>query len=105
MKTGNIFSVETADFEKEVFETLVDNEAVIIERIVSSGHRSPQSGWYDQEKDEWVLLLKGSAEVVFEDQAVVKLRVGDFVHIPSHCKHKVSWTDPDQATLWLAVHF
>jgi cupin 2 domain-containing protein len=29
---------------------------------------------------------------------------GDHVHIPAHRRHRVEWTDPAQATVWLAVH-
>lgn len=105
MRSENIFSAIPDNLEKEVFEKLAGNDAVTIERIISKGHRSPESGWYDLEKNEWVLLLKGSAELIFEDQTTVKLKAGDFVHIPPRKKHKVTWTDPDQETFWLAVYF
>jgi cupin 2 domain-containing protein len=29
---------------------------------------------------------------------------GDWVHIAAHRRHRVEWTDPTQATIWLAVH-
>jgi len=61
----NIFDRIPEDLEKEVFEALVDGERVKIERIISKGHRSPESGWYDQEQNEWVLLLRGEAVFVF----------------------------------------
>jgi cupin 2 domain-containing protein len=30
---------------------------------------------------------------------------GAYVHIPAHRKHRVEWTDPNQPTIWLAVHY
>jgi len=32
------------------------------------------------------------------------LRPGDWVAIPAHARHRVAWTDPDQPTVWLALH-
>jgi len=101
----NIFDRIPEDLEKEVFEALVDGERVKIERIISKGHRSPESGWYDQEQNEWVLLLRGEAVLSFYDQPSVHLHVGDFIHIPAHQKHKVDWTTPQEETIWLAVHY
>ncbi|MDR4516327.1 MAG: cupin domain-containing protein [Nitrosomonas sp.] len=101
----NIFSAVPVDLEKEVFEVLVSSAAVTIERIISKGHRSPTNGWYDQVKNEWVLVLKGSAELTFADQTTIRLGEGDFIHLPPHKKHRVSWTDPDKETFWLAVHY
>ncbi len=105
MRPENIFTAVAANTDKEVFDVLVNNAVITIERIVSKGHRSPETGWYDQEKNEWVLLLKGSAELTFADQTIIRLEAGDFVQIPPHRKHKVSWTDPDRETFWLAVHY
>jgi cupin 2 domain-containing protein len=105
MKTQNIFESIPDDLEQEIFEQLVNSEHVTIERIISKGHTSPESGWYDQEENEWVLVLKGEAMLSFEDQPSVHLHEGDFISIPSHKKHKVDRTDPGGATIWLAVHY
>jgi len=101
----NIFDAIPDHLEAELFEQLVGSEQVQIERIVSKGHNSSESGWYDQEKNEWVILLKGEAILAFEDQSSVHLKEGDFINIPAHRKHKVDWTTPDQETIWLAVHY
>jgi cupin 2 domain-containing protein len=29
---------------------------------------------------------------------------GDWLEIPARCRHRVAWTDPNQETVWLAVH-
>ena len=105
MKPQNIFSNIPHNPEKELFESLIKHDTVTIERIISKGQKSPESGWYDQEKNEWVMVLKGRAVLAFEDQSSIQLNEGDFINIPSHKKHKVAWTDPDNETIWLAVHY
>jgi len=77
-----------------------------VERIVSHGHCSPDGFWYDQDENEWVILLKGSAGLRFEDQdSVLVLNPGDYLHINGHQRHRVEWTDPKQETIWLAVYY
>jgi cupin 2 domain-containing protein len=88
----------------ELFTTLLDAANVRIERIVSHGHASPEGFWYNQDDDEWVLVLKGAARLRFEDETVA-MKPGDFVNIPAHKKHRVEWTTPDEPTIWLAVHY
>ncbi|GGX80799.1 hypothetical protein GCM10007160_05000 [Litchfieldella qijiaojingensis] len=109
MKTAtamkNLFESILEDLDNEVFEDIVSSESVKVERIVSKGHRSPASGWYDQERHEWVVVLKGKAVLAFEYEEDLVLRPGDHVDIPAHKKHRVKWTDPNQETIWLAVHY
>ena len=105
MKLKNIFESIPDNLDKEIFEQLLQSEHVKIERIISKGHRSPESGWYDEEKNEWVLLLKGGADISFEDGEKVNLKAGNHINIPAHRLHKVSWTDPETETIWLAVHY
>ena len=102
---NNIFDAIPRNLEAEVFERLVESEFVTIERIISKGHKSPESGWYDQDKNEWVMVLSGEAVLLFEDGSSVNLKAGDFIDIPAHKKHKVEWTAPDIETIWLAVHY
>ncbi|WP_281557569.1 cupin domain-containing protein [Thalassomonas sp. RHCl1] len=101
----NIFEHIPADLSEEVFEQLAGNDKVQIERIVSKGQSSPESGWYDQAHNEWVMVLKGRAKLCFEDLREITLGPGDHLDIKAHQKHKVSWTDPDVETIWLAVHY
>jgi cupin 2 domain-containing protein len=90
---------------EEVFEQVFDAGPVRIERIVSRGHTSPASGWYDQVEHEWVLVLQGSGKILFEGGREFLLRVGDHLHIPAHQRHRVAWTDPVAVTIWLAVFY
>lgn len=105
LKPNNIYASIPDGSGKEIFEDLLKTNKVIIERIISTGQRSPESGWYDQESNEWVLVLKGNATLAFEDQKSIDLNEGDYINIPSHTKHKVTWTDPDRETIWLAIHY
>jgi cupin 2 domain-containing protein len=92
--------------DAEQIIALVATETVRIERIVSTGQASPPGFWYDQDRAEWVLLLAGSAGLLFEGEGEPRvLRSGDYLLIPAHRRHRVVWTDAAQPTVWLAVHF
>lgn len=106
MKPDNIFSKIPDDIPEEIFETIISSDTVIIERIISKGQSSAEGFWYDQEKNEWVILLKGAARIGFENQEEpVHMKAGDYIHIPAHCRHRVEWTDPDCTTIWIALFF
>lgn len=104
METPNLFHNIPKDLPEEVLETLASNGQIRIERIVSRGHASEPGFWYDQVSHEFVLLVQGAARLAFEDHTV-ELAPGDYLSIAPHQKHRVAWTDPDQVTLWLAVHY
>jgi cupin 2 domain-containing protein len=89
----------------ELFETLIKTDAIHIERIISKGHTSPKEGWYDQDQNEWVLVLKGTARLALEDGSEVDMGPGDSLEIPAHVKHKVVWTDPEEVTVWVGVRY
>lgn len=105
MEIKNIFESIPDDLDEEAFETLAQSKNVQIERIISKGHTSPESDWYDQERNEWILVLKGEAVISFENEKEITLTAGSHVEIPAHRKHKVCWTDPKTETIWLAVHY
>ena len=102
---NNIFDSIPDNLDAEVFEQLIKCDEVTIERIISKGHTSPDSGWYDQDKNEWLMVLQGEAILSFEDEPSTKLKAGNYINITAHKKHKVEWTDPDRETIWLAVHY
>jgi cupin 2 domain-containing protein len=105
MNTTNIFKDIPRNLDSEFFDVLIQKNDVKIERIVSKGHSSPESGWYDQAQDEWVIILQGEAIITFEDSEDVRLGMGDHINIPAHTKHKVSWTPPQIETIWIAVFY
>lgn len=101
---NNLFNELPDNLPSELVTILLEAVNVRIERIVSHGHASPPDFWYDQNDDEWVVVLKGAASLRFEDRTV-ELRPGDFVNIPAHQMHRVEWTTPDEPTIWLAVYY
>ncbi len=106
MKHGNLFSQIPGVLTEELAETLATGSGPLrIERIVSRGdHASPEGHWYDQSEVEWVVLLRGSGILRFEeDGQLLKMGVGDWVEIPAHCRHRVESTAAGEETLWLAV--
>jgi cupin 2 domain-containing protein len=102
----NLFADIPEHLRDELIETILQTSSFYVERIVSRGHCSPAGFWYDQDENEWVILLKGSAHLRFDDQKdVIILKSGDYLHIDRHQRHRVEWTDPEQETIWLAVHY
>ena len=105
MNKSNIFGEIPKKLKEELFEDIISKEGLKIERIVSYGHTTPKSEWYEQGHDEWVILLKGEAIVSFFDEEDIKLKAGDYLNILALKKHRVSWTLPKQESVWLAVHY
>jgi len=102
----NLLADLPAALAGEATSILASTTATRIERIVSTGQASPPGFWYDQDRAEWVLLLTGGALVLIEGEAEPRrLGPGDALLIPAHCRHRVEWTDPEEPTVWLAVHF
>ena len=75
-----------------------------IERIISTGQATPPDQWYDQEQDEWVILLQGQATVSYGDGRKVLLKAGDYLLIVAHEKHRVEQTSAAPPCIWLAIH-
>ncbi len=104
---GNFFNIPS-DLPKnfELFQSVLSNNNLSIERIISTGQKTPDSQWLEQDKNEWVILLQGEAELHFENEKVNKiLASGDYVLIPRNTRHKVVKTSPDPPCVWLAVHY
>jgi cupin 2 domain-containing protein len=102
---GSLLSNLSFPEDLEIVTTLVEADACRIERIVSSGQATPPGEWLEQDRREFVVVLTGRARLAFEGEAAaLSLGAGDWVDIPAHRRHRVDWTDPDQPTVWLAVH-
>jgi cupin 2 domain-containing protein len=101
----NLFRDLPPRADEEVFTELLAREGVRIERIVSTGQSTPADKPYDQDHDEWVLLLAGSAGLWIEGEGERDLRPGDHVLIAAHRRHHVTRTAKGEPTIWLAVHF
>jgi cupin 2 domain-containing protein len=88
-----------------MLETLIDCPGVRIERIVSTGQTTPEGEWYDQTRDEFVLLVAGAAMLHIEGETEDRaLAEGDWILLPAHCRHRVTWTRAAPPTVWLAIH-
>lgn len=100
----NLFKNIPDTLPDELTSVLAENKNMKIERIVSDGHASPEGFWYDQEQNEWVLLISGSAVLTVEDKKV-ELNAGDYLLIPAHQRHRIESTSAIEKTIWLAVFF
>ena len=107
MNHANLYTEIPENLPDELIETLAEGQGNFrIERIVSRQHASPPDFWYDQESIEWVVLLKGSAQLRFADEDKPReLLPGDWIEIPANQKHRVDSTSRTEDTIWLAVHF
>lgn len=101
----NLFHNIKTRLDEEEIAILLSRPGLRIERIVSTGQASPPDFWYDQPADEWVILLAGSAGLLVEGEPEHVLAPGDHLLLPAHARHRVTWTDATQPTVWLAVHF
>jgi cupin 2 domain-containing protein len=103
--TANIFEFTEQLPTAELFETLWHNDQIAIKRIVSTGQVTPPGEWYDQEQNEWLIVLQGSGELSYEDGSRIKLTKGDYLLIPAHQKHRVEYTSTEPPCIWLTVFF
>ncbi len=101
---NNIFDLPSSLPNKELFESLVSADNILIERIISTGQTTPPGEWYDQDQDEWVILLQGFASLSYADGSEIKLTKGDYLFIPAHQKHRVEYTSSEPTCIWLAIH-
>lgn len=79
MKLENIFKQIEDNFDSEIIDSIVNSDNIRIEKIVSKGHISPEGFWYDQEENEFVLLLQGEAALEFDNKNIVHLKRGDYL--------------------------
>jgi cupin 2 domain-containing protein len=100
-RRGNLLDALPPAGGDEHFEPLAGAGAVRIERIVSQAHASPPGFWYDQDDDEWVMVVSGRAVLGFDDGRREALAAGDWIWLPAGCRHRVEETD--SPTVWLAV--
>ena len=101
---GNLFRCAPSAEGTEVSLDLFRGHDVRIESIVSRGSVAPVEGWYDQEWDEWVAVIRGEAELEFADGSRCRMSQGDYVLLPRGRRHRVVRTSADPPCVWLAVH-
>jgi cupin 2 domain-containing protein len=102
---GSLFADVPDRLAAERFDQVLRLATVRIERIVSTGQATPVGEWFDQAWDEWVLVVAGAAEILLEtEDAPRSMTAGDYLFIPAHLRHRVTFTDLNQPTVWLAIH-
>jgi cupin 2 domain-containing protein len=106
-RSGSVFGdLPSQPLPDELATLLLDRPGLRIERIVSAGQTTPEGQWYDQETDEWVLVVAGAARLHLEGEGSDReLGAGDWILLPAHCRHRVTWTQSEPPTVWLAIHF
>ena len=101
----NLLAVSDLPLEEERFEDILRSQNVRVERIISCGQASAPGFWYEQDEDEWVLIVKGSADVITKDsqgaETLWQLQPGDCLLLKAGQKHRVERTG--KLTIWLAV--
>lgn len=102
---NNIFENILTNADNERIEVIANNENIVIERIISYGNITPDGYWYNQDKNEWVLLLCGEAKLEFRDKKTIDLKAGDYIMIKAHQEHRVVYTSKEPNCIWLAFHF
>lgn len=96
----NLFKPSTPQIE-EVVTPLYTQPHARIERIVSWGQATPTDFWYDQDEDEWLVLLEGEATLRYDDGRLCHLAKGEPLLIPAHERHQVASTS--SPAIWLCV--
>ncbi len=80
-------------------EEIARLSGAVVEHILSGSLPSPLD--YDQDHDEWVVLLNGGAVLEVGGERL-DLVAGDWLFLPAHVTHRLIETLPE--TSWLAVH-
>lgn len=94
----NLYTLPDPASGKESFFPLHQSKGLKIEAIRS--RLSEPGEHYNQEDDEWVVLIRGEASLEVEGK-IYALREGDSLFLPKHTRHQVLSTSDD--ALWLAV--
>lgn len=105
IKIKNYYSGSIPGILKENYLDLLKCKQFRLEKIVSKGYSTPQNIWLSEDKNEFILLLKGKAELLFENGNIINLIEGDYFIIPSGTKHKVTKTSRKPICYWLTIHY
>lgn len=93
----NVFKNIKFSEEREIEEKIYEDDSLKIIRTMSLNQ---VTGFYDQEELEIVFLLRGKAQIEYEDGRRLDLRDGDSLVIEPHEVHRVSW---QEEAVWLCI--
>lgn len=107
VKAGSLRDALPAEPQhEELVDILMESPGLRLERIVSTGQATLDENWYNQRWDEFVILVSGSARLRIEGEDEDRaLEAGDWILLPAHCRHRVTWTQSTPPTVWLAIHY
>ncbi len=105
IKVNNYYGGFIQEKSPENYFDLLKGNKFKLEKIVSKGYSTPENKWLSGNKNEFVILLKGKAELLFESGIKLKLNEGDYFTIPANTKHKVTKTSKKPVCYWLTIHF
>jgi cupin 2 domain-containing protein len=97
--TGRLRPPSDAPAAGERSEEVARLGGVVVEQILSGTLGAPVD--YDQEHDEWVLVVSGGATLEVGGERL-DLVAGDWVFLRAHARHRLVQTQP--GTSWLALH-
>ncbi len=95
----NFFNITAPVDGAETTAELLQHKNVTINRVCSNSLEN--GSWYDQNEDEWLVLIRGAAILLIDDEEKA-LKSGDTLFIPAHELHRVISTSDN--ALWLTVH-
>ncbi|MFQ8697474.1 MAG: cupin domain-containing protein [Peptoniphilus harei] len=96
-KLYNIFKNIRFSSEDEIEEKIYEDDGIKVIRTMSLDQ---VTGFYDQDELEIVFLLKGKAQIEYEDGMRLDLGEGDSLVIRPHEVHRVSW---QERAVWLCI--
>ena len=94
----NLLSNLPKNLPEELTTVLQEGNGVRIERIASTGHRSPDGFWYDQPENEW-----GFGPSRCRPNRLRRPGGGSEIGSTAQQRHRVKWTSPKEPTVWVAL--
>ena len=95
----NIFDLRDLSENEEIIKILAENENIKIEKIISTGQITD---WQVSEKNEFVILIQGEAEIEFFEKKNLKKNEKIINRME---KHRVSYTSKNPCCIWVCIFF
>ena len=93
----NVFKNIKFSSEEEIEEKIYEDDSLKIIRTMSLNQ---VTGFYDQEELEIVFLLRGKAQIEYDNGRIISLEKGDTLEIRPHEIHRVRSQD---RAVWLCI--
>lgn len=85
-------------------KTLFITPSIAIEHIASGPQTTPPHKWLSDERDLFLLLLRGMSKLTFFDGTRRLLSGGECILIPAHTPYRVSFASSEPGCVWLCVY-